>query len=90
MNANTSIPFSSSTTARGRTATAASQALQRHVKRHLRRLQGLAYAVVAASAAAAAGLQPPHARDVEVGTVSVATAPETLPLLMPASAKPAR
>lgn len=40
----------------------------------LRRLHGLAYAVVAAGAMAAAGLQPPHAAAVEVGTVQVATA----------------
>ena len=42
--------------------------------RGLRRVHGLAYAVVAAGAMAAAGLQPPHTAAVEVGTVQVATA----------------
>ncbi len=42
--------------------------------RGLRRLHGLAYALVAAGAMAAAGLQPPHTAAVEVGTVAVATA----------------
>jgi hypothetical protein len=46
----------------------------RRVGRGLRRLHGLAYAVVAAGAMAAAGLQPPHVAAVEVGTVLVATA----------------
>jgi hypothetical protein len=43
------------------------------VGRVLRRLHGLAYAAVAAGAMAAAGLQPPHTAEVEVGTVMVAT-----------------
>ena len=46
----------------------------RRLGRGLRRLHGLAYAVVAAGAMAAAGLQPPHTAAVEVGTVLVATA----------------
>ena len=41
--------------------------------RGLRRVHGLAYALVAAGAMAAAGLQPPHTAAVEVGTVQVAT-----------------
>ena len=44
------------------------------VGRALRRLHGVAYAVIAAGAMAAAGLQPPHAAAVEVGTVAVARA----------------
>lgn len=41
--------------------------------RGLRRFHGLAYALVAAGAMAAAGMQPPHAAAVEVGTLMVAT-----------------
>ena len=54
--------------------------------RGLRRVHGLAYAVVAAGAMAAAGLQPPHTAAVEVGTVQVATAGELAwPSAAPAS-----
>ena len=55
--------------------------------RGLRRLHGLGYAMVAAGALAAAGLQPPHAAAVEVGTVAVATGVDGLawPAATPAS-----
>ena len=60
---------------------------RRRLGRGLRRLHGLAYAVVAAGAMAAAGLQPPHTAAVEVGTVQVATAGE---LAWPAAAPASR
>ena len=56
--------------------------------RGLRRLQGLAYAAVAAGALAAAGLQPPHTAAVEVGTVMVATSAGEV-LAWPSTAAPA-
>jgi hypothetical protein len=46
----------------------------RRLRHPLRRLRGVGYAAVAVAALVAAGLQPPHAGDVEVGTARVAAA----------------